>query len=483
MTRSFRAILFMAAVLFPGSPDDAAAQASPPSGGERVVGNWEGALNAGAYRLRMQMVVARDSAGGLAATIASLDQGGVKIPGTVTLQGDTGVRVAIPVALSVWQGRWAGADSLDGTWTQGGASLPLAFRRVARLSELRRPQEPKRPFPYREEEVTFASAEEGARLAGTLTVPPGEGPFPAVVLVSGSGAQDRDESILGHRPFLVLSDHLTRRGIAVLRFDDRGVGKSTGSFAGATTEDFADDVRGALRFLRARPEVAAAKVGIVGHSEGGVIAPMVAAGSREAAFIVMLAGSGVPGDEILRAQGRLIARAAGTPAEAIERNAAVQARLLERVKAGGDTAALRSDVRAMLRAYADSLSDEERRAGGISPAWVEAQTQQLTSPWYRFFIAHDPRPALRRVRVPVLAVGGSLDLQVPATENLAAIEAALREGGNRDVRTVELPRLNHLFQTAATGAVSEYGTIEETLSPAVLDLVSGWILERFGPGK
>lgn len=483
MKISLRAGIALVAAGLLCSPALAAAQQNPLSGGDRVVGNWEGTLSAGAFRLRMQMVVARDSAGGLAATIASLDQGGTKIPGTVTLQGDTGVRVAIPLALSVWEGRWVGADSLDGAWTQGGASLPLAFRRVAQFSGLNRPQEPKRPFPYREEEVAFESAEAGVRLGGTLTVPPGEGPFPAVVLVSGSGAQDRDETLLGHRPFLVLSDHLTRRGIAVLRFDDRGVGKSTGNFAISTSEDFADDVRGAVRFLRARPEVAAAKVGIVGHSEGGLIAPMVAAGSTDVAFLVLMAGSGVPGDEILVAQSRLVAAAAGVPAETTEKNAPVQARLFARIKAGGDPEALRNDVRAMLRAHVDSLSDEERRAAGISPAWVEAQVQQVTSPWYRFFLAYDPRPTLQRVRVPVLAVNGALDVQVPSRENLAAIGLALKAGGNPDVRVVELPRLNHLFQTATTGAVGEYGTIEETMSPAVLDLVSGWILERFGPRR
>jgi hypothetical protein len=288
---------------------------------------------------------------------------------------------------------------------------------------------------------------------------------------------------MGHKPFAVLADHLTRRGIAVLRFDDRGVGKSTGSFSVATSEDFAEDALGGVRFLKTRPEVAAGKIGVAGHSEGGLIAPMVAVRSTDVAFLVLLAGTGVPGDSIIKAQSRLIARAGGETDDVIERTARAQAAMFAAVRAGGDSAA----VQARLQAVADSLlatmTEAERQASGMTPQTARQQAQTIGSPWFRFFLTYDPRPTLRRVKVPVLAINGALDLQVPSQDNLRAIEAALREGGNANVTAREFAGLNHLFQPATTGAPSEYGTIETTMSPEVLEAIAGWITERFGVGK
>jgi hypothetical protein len=302
-----------------------------------------------------------------------------------------------------------------------------------------------------------------------------------VVLVTGSGPQDRDESLLGHRPFAVLADHLTRQGIAVLRYDDRGVAKSTGRFADATSADFAEDALAAVHYLRTRREVG--KIGIAGHSEGGVIAPMVAVRSPDVAFLVLLAGTGLPGDSILKMQSRLIARASGVSAEMIELSARAQTRMFAAVIEGGDSAAMRARLRQIGAEALAQMTEEQRRASRLTPAAMEANIAQISTPWFRYFLAYDPRPTLRRVRVPVLALNGSLDLQVPPKEDLAAIAAALREGGNRDVRTIELPGLNHLFQTTTTGAPTEYAQIEETMSPAALSAISAWILERFGPAR
>lgn len=463
------------------APVPAAAQATPADSARRFVGDWQGPLRVGGLALRLGFTFSADSAGGLTGVLTSIDQGGVKLPVAITVRGDS-IRAESAPARAVFAGHLVAADSIDGAWSQSGQSFPLGLRRVTQVTVARRPQEPKPPFPYRQEEVSFGSAA-GVRLAGTLTLPAGAGPFPAVVLVSGSGAQDRDEELLGHRPFAVLADHLTRRGIAVLRYDDRGVGRSTGRFVDATSADFADDARAAVLFLRGRSEVAPGKIGIVGHSEGGMIGPMVAVRTPEVGFLVLLAGPGIPGDSLLMMQARLIAQASGVPAATIERSGRAQARMFAAVRAGGDSAALRARLRRIGSEVISGLTEEERREAQITPAAMEANVQQVSTPWFRYFLTYDPRPTLRRVRVPVLALNGSLDLQVPPKEDLAAIAAALREGGNRDVRTIELPGLNHLFQTTTTGSPAEYATIEETMSPSALNAVSAWILERFGPSR
>jgi len=284
-------------------------------------------------------------------------------------------------------------------------------------------------------------------------------------------------ALLGHRPFRVLADHLARRGIATLRYDDRGTARSTGDFAAATSADFADDAEAAVRVLRARAGVRRDAVGIVGHSEGGLVAPIVAARSRDVAFAVLLAGPGIPGDSILLLQQRLIATAQGAPSLMVDRMVATNRRLFAAVRGARDSA----DAAARLAVAEGEVTAELPEAQrATARAQLAAANRQLLGPWMRHFVAYDPRPALRRTRVPVLALNGALDLQVPPRENLDAIGAALREGGNRDVTLAELPQLNHLFQTARTGAPSEYAAIAETFAPAALERVSTWISERFG---
>jgi uncharacterized protein len=449
----------------------AAAQESP------VAGRWGGALEASGMRLRLTLSV--EAVGGaLQARFVSVDQGSSAFAATVEVRGDSAV-FTMPQIGGTYRAVLVGRDTLRGEWTQGPGTLPLTMVRGADAAmTLARPQNPQPPLPYRSEEVTVESVP-GVRLAGTLTLPQGAGPHPAVLLVTGSGPQDRDESLLGHKPFLVLSDHLTRAGIAVLRVDDRGTGRSTGSFAGAMSDDFARDAEAAVRWLRARPEVADGRVGIVGHSEGGMIAPLVASRSPDVAFVVLLAGPGIPAADLLVMQGERIAQAGGAPEGVVRRSAELQRLLFAAVAATADSAALDAQVREIATRWRASLTPEEQAQ--IPGQAVDVGLRQVMAPWFRWFLRYDPVPALRATRVPVLALNGALDLQVPADENLAGIEQALRAGGNRDVTVEKLPRLNHLFQTATTGSPSEYGEIEETMSPAVLQRVSAWILERFGP--
>lgn len=444
--------------------------AQQPSTQDRFIGNWVGALKTPAINLRMALTVKHDSAGGLAGEMISLDQGSAKIPATITAHGDTLV-VAMPTAGASYTATLsARGDSLEGSFKQGGA-LPLAMGKVAALPVAQRPQEPKPPFPYDTQSVAFESVQ-GVKLSGTLTTPRGAGPFPAVVLVTGSGPQNRDEELLGHKPFLVIADYLARHGIAALRYDDRGTAKSTGNFATATSVDFANDAAAAVHFLQSAPRIAKNRIGIVGHSEGGLIAPMVAARSKDVAFIVLLSGPGIPGDSILLLQQALIAKATGAPQTAIDRAATVNRQLYAAVKNAKDSADAVAKINEVVAKVLADATPAERQLGEQQ---LNSARSQLLSPWMRYFLTYDPRPTLQKVHVPVLALGGMRDLQVPANVDLPAIKAAVEAGGNKNVRIVELPGLNHLFQTATTGSPTEYGSIEETFSPAALEIIANWI--------
>jgi fermentation-respiration switch protein FrsA (DUF1100 family) len=461
---------------------------------DRFVGDWQGTLNAGGQELPLVFHIVSTDAG-LTATMDSPAQAAFGIGvDAVEIRGDSLTLTIRPI-----QGRYDGVlqedGTITGTWSQGPASLPLNLAPAeeggagaaapAVPDPSTRPQTPRAPFPYDVEDVTFPQLTEDFDLAGTLTVPRGRGPVPGVVLVSGSGPQDRDETLLGHKPFAVLADHLTRAGIAVLRYDDRGVGSSGGEFASATSADLAGDAESAVAWLRERPEVAAGRVGIVGHSEGGLIAPMVASRSDAVAFVVLLAGPGMTGEEIILDQSRRIAEADGADPALVERGLKVNRRLFEVIRTEADPQERRDRAQAILEEALDSMTPEERQMQGIteetSEAWVNTQLAQLTSPWFSYFLTYDPVPALEATRVPVLALNGELDLQVPYQANLSAIRAALERGGNEDFTVESLPGLNHLFQRAETGAPSEYARIEETMTPAVMDRTAAWILERFGP--
>ncbi len=444
---------------------------------------WQGALDVGGIKLRLVLKISRNPDGTLKATLDSIDQGAMNLPiESIVIENKT-----MHFTMKSIGGSYEGILSEDGsevtgTWTQSGQSFPLVFKRMtetAQVLELKRPQEPKRPYPYREEEVFFENAKEQITLAGTLTLPKGKGPFPTVVLISGSGQQDRDEAVFGHRPFLILADHLTRQGIAVLRFDDRGVGKSTGDATRATSADFATDALAAVRYLQTRKEIDSKKIGLIGHSEGGLIAPMVAVQApHEIAFIVLLAGPGVPGDEIMLLQTELIMRAHGVPEELILKNRTSQERLFSVLREQEDEPELEQQLRQILMEEVAQLNEEEQRALGISEAFIEVQIKQLLSPWFRFFVRHDPRPMLGQVQCPVLALAGEKDLQVPPSQNLPAIVQALEGGGNSEYAVVKLAKLNHLFQTSRTGSPLEYAQIEETFSPVALEVISDWILHH-----
>jgi pimeloyl-ACP methyl ester carboxylesterase len=438
-------------------------------------GMWLGTLTFQGMDLRLVFHIAKDPEGNLSATLDSPDQGARGIPAdAATLEGHR-LRVEIKAIGAFYEGSYDPATGMiEGNFHQN-ITLPLNLQRVEKVPELTRPQTPRPPYPYLEEEVSYENEAAGIKLAGTLTEPRQGGPFPAALLITGSGSQDRDETIFGHKPFKVLADDLTRSGLAVLRVDDRGVGGSTGNAAGTTSEDFAGDVLAGVEYLKGRADIDPRRIGLIGHSEGGLIAPIVAARSPDIAFIVLLAGTGVPGERILLEQGALIARAEGVPEDKIAANRELQEKIFAVVRRDSDPAAAERDLKPLLAEGYRLLSDDEKRVAGGEERWVSEQVKAVNSPWLRFFLTYDPRTALKNVHCPVLALGGSLDLQVPAKENLEAIEEALKGGESRDFSVRELPGLNHLFQRAKTGSVTEYARIEETIAPAALEAVRDWI--------
>ncbi len=445
---------------------------------KELEGTWQGKLKVnGGVELRLALVVAKGEDGVLTSKLASPDQGANDIPVSSVALKDDRLSFESKIIGAKFDGkRTERGMAFEGEFHQGGLSLPLELTKSDKLTEPARPQLPKPPFPYRALDVTYENKPGGVRLAGTLTVPPGAGPFPAVVLITGSGAQDRDESLLGHKPFLVLADYLSRRGVAVLRVDDRGVGGSTGSIKSATSEDFAGDVVAGIRFLKGRKEIDVTKLGLIGHSEGGLIAPIVAARTRDVAFIVLMAGTGLTGREILEAQAQLILKAEGSTEPEMKFEREAQKRLIDIIAHEKDEKLAQAKLAAALKELRAALpastpKDLAEKTGALS----EAAVSGFNNAWFRYFLTYDPRPTLREVKCPVLAINGEKDLQVPARENLAEIAKALHAGGNRNVTTVELPGLNHLFQPCETGSPGEYGAIETTIAPEALKTMGDWI--------
>ncbi len=417
-------------------------------------GNWVGVLDVPAQGLSGLPFTSVSSDADTITAILEIPGSGVQVTGQIVEDG----------------------QRLTGTFKQGPFEVAIDFPREAdyAVPTMNRPQHPEPPYPYTVRDVTIEHPD-GHTLAGTLTIPAGQGPFTAAVLITGSGPQDRDETIVGHKPFFVIADYLARNGIAVLRCDDRGTGKSSGTFEGATTADFATDTLAAMQYLASVQDIDPRRVGLIGHSEGGIIAPMVAGLTDDVDFMVLLAGTGVPGGELLLVQAELIAKAAGHNAVVMAAQRAQQERLFELIRQGLNEEQLQQELRPVIEAQLEMAGLE----GEMLHEAVEAQMAQVVSPWMRYFITFDPRPALTRVKCPVLALNGTLDLQVYHDQNLPEILKAIASGGG-DVTIRRYEGLNHLFQPAETGALSEYGSIETTFDEAVMRDIVAWIHRKAG---
>ena len=435
--------------------------------GQDITGHWNGRLKVQGTQLRLVFNITKiDNV--VSATMDSPDQGVKGIPTTTTGFENATLKITITNAKITYEGTLGKDSIIVGTFKQGGQSFPMNLsKEIIAKEKLVRPQEPIKPYSYYTEDITFENKKAGIHLAGTLTLPKKDGVFPAVILISGSGPQNRDEELLGHKPFLVLSDFLTKNGIAVLRFDDRGTGKSTGYFKGATTFDFAKDVEYAIEYLQKRKEINKNKIGLIGHSEGGIIAPIIASENENIDFIVLMAGAALRGDKLLLLQKYKIETQMGIHKQLVENNQQIFAGAYEIILNQRIENELVSDTlsKYFTSKYGTALPDKQKTA----------LINQLSSPWMLNFIRLDPIVYLSKVNCPVLAINGSMDLQVPSKENLEIIEDNFRKNKNTSVKVKELKNLNHLFQECKTGSISEYGQIEQTIAPIALKEILNWI--------
>jgi len=482
--------LFFAVLLFMSDPSDARdpvveapgnteTAAATFTGDVALAGEWSGAIQLPTGQLEIQLLFEADAGSGWTGTIDIPLQGVDGLELREISQEGNRCRFSIAGIPGdpTFDGRLDG-DRMHGQFTQGGAELTFELNRGGAPEPLR-PQTPEGPFPYSLREVLYSNG--SIEFSGTLTTPPGPGPHPAAVLLSGSGPQNRDGEVFGHRPFLVLADYLSRRGFAVLRSDDRGVGGSTGDLQSVNTHDLASDAVAAVRFLSGLYDIDAGRIGLIGHSEGGLVAPAAAQlGDGAIAFVVLLGAPGVPGSELLIRQNELILAVNGANETAAARQIELLRRSLEMTRAGAPESDRRAALRDLAMRQVEDLEPRQREAlEGQLEGMIDQQIAVAMTPWFESFVRYDPAPALAALEVPVLSIHGGLDLQVDSDQNRPMIAAALTE--HPDATVVELPQLNHLLQTANTGSPLEYSTLEETLAPEALDAIHRWLAERFPP--
>ena len=439
---------------------------------QTITGTWHGLLDVG-QKLRLDIHITQETIG-FSGKLDSPDQGAKDIPATKVEFSD-GVLLFEVKNLGVSYSGTIKNDTVVGTFTQGGFTTKLMLSREAVVvKKANRPQEPKEPFSYIETEVKFENSIEKFPLAGTLTLPKGDGPFPAVILVSGSGPQDRNEEILGHKPFWIIADYLTTQGFAVLRYDDRGTGKSNGNFNSATSIELATDAESALDFLKSNPLINTDKICIAGHSEGAMIAVMLAAKRKDIHSVILLAGPAIPGGELLLKQQCLINKASGFSEKMNKSMQRFNGKIYKIVVEEKTLQTARPIIEKKIRQSLKNTKDKDLNGYSSKEVLIQESVNQLCNPWMFYFIKYDPKSDLEKVNCHVLALNGSKDLQVPPKENLGAMELYIPKSEKNTVFK-ELPNLNHLFQECETGNPQEYGIIEQTIQPEVLKILGDWL--------
>lgn len=451
-------------------------------------GNWEGRINAG-VSMRLAFTFAENEKGLYSGTLKSPDQSPKAVPlDTVYVRKDS-IFAAIQKFGISYQGKLTNDSSISGSFVQG-VSLPLLLSKVPVIAETRRLQTPTAPFPYNIKEVVYSGTND-IKYAGTLTWPgiePGtnyiKAPvYPAILLISGSGPQDRDETILLHKPFAIIADYLTRKGFAVLRVDDRGAGKTTGDFSTATSKDFVDDVNAGINFLKKDEAIDTAKIGLLGHSEGGMIAPVVASSRKDIKYIVLLAGPGIPIVQLMGEQIKAVTLSSGESMDIANASQQLSKIVIDALNKNKDTLYARTAIMKAVERWSSNqpgnlldrlhLTDKLSRSG-----YVKAQLEAYSSSWFKYFLSFDPSPYLQKLSCPVLALNGSKDVQVLATSNLKGIEESLKKSQSKSYMIKELPGLNHLFQSCKSCTVAEYGQLEESFSPAALKVIGDWLVQQ-----
>ncbi len=452
------------------------------AGGREMEGIYQGTLETTSRKLRLVLKITVSSDGNLTATLDSPDQRLKNLPLEGVIAQDQVLRFEFRAGQARYRGQIStDGNSIEGEWSQAGQSRPLHFLRTDKEIEIAaRRQTPLPPFPYRVEEVSYENRGASVKLAATLTLPQGNGPFPAAILLTVAGPNDRDQTHFDHKPYAVLADYLTRRGIAVLRADDRGIGGSTGKLFESTIADFAEDALAGMAYLKSRSEIDAQRIGFIGNSEGTIVGPLAAMRAGDAAFVVMLGGLGVSGAQAIRGQVETLAAAENFSPEQIQKLLARTDALFQILLEEKDDAKAIARLKPLLNDRQVAMPASSRI---LMPADLDAQSRLLVSPWYRYQIAYNPKPVLMKLQCPVLAITGSKDLFLNPQQNLPAIEEALMQGGNPDFTITQLPNLNHVFQTAKTGSPVEYATIEESFSPLALQTIGDWLAARILPAK
>jgi pimeloyl-ACP methyl ester carboxylesterase len=437
----------------------------------KTEGTWQGAIEVTNMRMRLQMHVSHDGKGQLLASVDSLDQGIQGIPAAKVTEANGELRFEIPALQAEYHGTLsASRNELSGEWTQNDSVEKLDFRRSDQPLELRRPQNPSKPYSYAVEEITFPSGDGKTTLAATLTIPQGTGPFPAAVFIGGSGPTDRDETVAGHKPFLVLADLLAKKGIAVLRYDKRGTGQSAGNYEQASMSDLAGDAQAALNYLKSRKEVDPKRVGILAHSEGGILAAQIAAKSGDLDWLVLLAAPATTGERTLLRQSELVARTGGLPEEQIARSQQFDRMAYAAVREAKSATALEAKLH--------DLIEKSGLSASMPPAALQAQIRLMATPWFRQYLDFDPASLVAQIKCPVLALNGDRDLQVDANDSVPLLRQAYEKSGNKDFTVMEIEGVNHLFQKAQSGSPALYGAIEETIAPEVLNAIGSWLAKH-----
>lgn len=438
---------------------------------QQIAGSWEGKMliNNNSLRIRFHIEV-NDTV--YSSRMDSPDQGAFDLPTTRTSFRDNKLEI-IASGLGLFYRGTLGQDTISGTFNQGGIALPLMLYRIEQPIVLR-PQTPLEPLPYHSEELLIPTGEDERVLGATLTLPDGEGPFPAIVLIAGSGANDRDETVFGHKPFFVISDHLTRLGFAVLRYDKRGVGASTGNFSKATVEDFVVDAKAVVEYLKLQEVIDPDRIGLLGHSEGGLVASTLAADNSDIGFVVLMAAPGTTGMEIVLDQNEISLLHQGVEPETIEELQKLNRETFGMLLEWKGTEEERTTLRDQLSRFWDRLPLLIRMKTN-KDSFLRNQFNGLISPGYLSFLRSDPSQHLEKVTCPLLALNGEKDTQVPAEKNIAAICRALENAGNKNVESIIFPGLNHLFQESLTGQVDEYAKSDQTIAPVMLNELGEWL--------
>ncbi len=449
-----------------------------------ITGTWNGKLTVqGGISLRLVFNIEKTDEG-YKATMDSPDQGAKGIPMSSAVLENNVLTLEMSAAGIKYVTTEISKDSIVGTFSQMGQKFPLnLYREVKEPEKLVRPQEPLPPYPYNAVDIIFPNEKENIKLAGTITYPAKKGKYPAVVLITGSGPENRDEKIFGHKPFLVIADYLTRNGIIVLRFDDRGTFKSEGIFKTATSFDFATDVEAAIKYLKTRDDVDPKKIGLIGHSEGGIIAPIVAVEDKSVNFIILLAGTAVDGGEISISQQELIGKANGMKDEDIAKTIAINKEVFRMIRENNDTDSLKKQITEFLLSKSDEFPKGSIPEDTPVEKVIEMQVAQITGPWMLNFIRYNPAPTLSKVKCATLALFGEKDLQVSPALNIPVMKQMIEKSKNKKFEIQKIKGVNHMFQECKTGLPGEYVTIEQTFSPEVLKLISDWILKttKFTP--